>query len=149
LYDAATEKTYYSEVQRLDWDHSSPACPIYAPVSALARHAFDSLCQFLLFDRVHVVFDPLYGGAVGRVVDVRGFDITVSVTATLPLAGPTVPCNVLLGRRSSSRRTLHDESGGLATFFLVRVGEHAGAHATAVKGGKANVIELVEVSASL
>ncbi|KAJ7826395.1 hypothetical protein B0H14DRAFT_2595865 [Mycena olivaceomarginata] len=147
LYDAATEKTYYSEVQRLDWDHSSPACPIYAPVSALARHAFDSLYQFLLFDRVRVVFDPLYGGAVGRVVDVCGFDITVSVAATLPLAGPTVPCNVLLGRRSfvvradSSRREWR-----IGDIFLVRFGEHAGARATAVKGGKANVIELVETS---
>ncbi|KAJ7754909.1 hypothetical protein B0H14DRAFT_2635323, partial [Mycena olivaceomarginata] len=110
MFDSATQTTYYAEIRRLDWDHTSSERPIYAPISALARHAFDILQQFRLFDRVRVVTDPLYGGAVGRVVEVCGVHITVSIDAALPLAGPTAPCNVLLGQRSfvvrvnSSRR---------------------------------------------
>jgi hypothetical protein len=150
MFDSATQTMYYAEIQRLDWDHTSSERSIYAPISALARHAFDSLQQFHRFDRVRVVNDPLYGGAVGRVVEVCGFDITVSVNAALPLAGPATPCNVLLGQRSfvvrvdSSRREWK-----LGDVFWVRAGDHLGTRATAVKGGKANVIELVQVSTLL
>ncbi|KAJ7791525.1 hypothetical protein B0H14DRAFT_2624905 [Mycena olivaceomarginata] len=145
--DSATQTTYYAEIQRLDWDHTSSERSIYAPIAALARHAFDRLQQFHRFDRVRVVNDPLYGGAVGRVVEVCGFDITVSVNAALPLAGPATPCNVLLGQRSfvvrvdSSRREWK-----LGDVFWVRAGDHLGSRATAVKGGNANVIELVQTS---
>ncbi|KAJ7877885.1 hypothetical protein B0H14DRAFT_2567451, partial [Mycena olivaceomarginata] len=74
-----------------------------------------------------------------------GFTSTVSIDAALPLAGPTAPCNVLLGQRSfvvrvnSSRREWK-----LGDVFWVQAGEHIGTRAAAVKGGKANVIDLVQ-----
>lgn len=146
-FDSAADKTYVAEIQRLDWDHTSPEFPIYAPVAALTRHAFDKFQQFRLFDRVRVVTDALYGGSVGRVVDTCGFDIIVSVDAALPVAGSTAPCEVILGQRSfivqvdTSRREWR-----FGDVFWVRAGDHIGTRATAVGGGKANVIDLVQVS---
>ncbi|KAJ7801926.1 hypothetical protein B0H14DRAFT_2614863 [Mycena olivaceomarginata] len=148
-FDGGTESTYAAEIHRLQWDRSSGPSTFYVPVAVLARHSFDRTPPLQRFDRVSVVGSTPYLGLVGRVVDVCGFHVTVSVAASAPWRAPSDHCNVILGQRSfvvkvdALRREWRIDD-----VFLVQAGEHIGSLATATRAGKGDIIQLVKFSAN-
>lgn len=145
--EGATETLYYAEVHRLRWDLSSEPSIFRVPVASLARHAFDRTPHLQQFDKVLVVGSTRYACWVGRVVDVCGFSVAVSVAASAPWRDPSNPCSVILGQRSFAVKVdALRQYWEIDDVFLVQAGEHIGSLATAARAGKGDIIQLVKVS---